>query len=716
MVEIRNGDPAAHLAKLRDVERLMDAEMGFAPGGREEAIAGSSAVSSSVGRSGEARGRESAAFVTPPTSKKIATTAFLYVRQKRVLGCVVAQRIKTARRVLQEGARNAGGHSAAVDASAGGAIDAAHAAVEVSGSTFARVGASPPSLVSFSTLKVAGAPALSHGLCGGDAGTACSPPKIAVDKIVSRATTAEAAAREDISLQDQPRSAGEEASSGFSRELTVSGERRFDGDGFVLDAPIEDRVGRTSAGDHDLITPPVQGVRGVYDGGVAEELPRFRGRWKSSSTGDKGKQVRLGGGRSLSGGGFQDLRVWSADGGRFSARREETVDQEEHGADDHPERMSSGASPKRQRVVAMAVDAFSAEDLSPLTEPPNGVGLLRETGGVGNVDSWYDEHGRVTTPTPLAARHGKIREGACVSIKSGSNWTRDRYARSDPPLGSTGDADKRAVRLKCSWEQARDAGSRLIKVAANNASGDTVRSERCARRPGEEVTSTATSTAAASTREGKNPLDVGKVPIDGARMDEVYDIDGAKLAAVDKSNTFTGSTNVGGGGGAGAMKLSRSAGRGLDEGENIENSCGESVVASTGLSGAYFRSWSMGLSSSLEAPPPRSGKDSPKPLPKVPSSTPMLPSVLVCEKEDIPAVVGILQVGSGSFYPVAIPASPPPPAFRSENLRREGCAQLLLPSPRSRSSCVSSIIIDTCCFFVCRGTRESHRCVSRLLR
>ncbi|CAN0008316.1 unnamed protein product, partial [Hapterophycus canaliculatus] len=38
VVEIREGDPAAHLAKLREVERLMDADMGFVPGGREETI------------------------------------------------------------------------------------------------------------------------------------------------------------------------------------------------------------------------------------------------------------------------------------------------------------------------------------------------------------------------------------------------------------------------------------------------------------------------------------------------------------------------------------------------------------------------------------------------------------------------------------------------------------------------------------------------------
>ncbi|CAM9709154.1 unnamed protein product [Scytosiphon promiscuus] len=38
VVEIREGDPAAHLAKLREVERLMDVDMGFAPGGREETV------------------------------------------------------------------------------------------------------------------------------------------------------------------------------------------------------------------------------------------------------------------------------------------------------------------------------------------------------------------------------------------------------------------------------------------------------------------------------------------------------------------------------------------------------------------------------------------------------------------------------------------------------------------------------------------------------
>ncbi|CBJ31471.1 conserved unknown protein [Ectocarpus siliculosus] len=38
VVEVREGDPAPHLAKLREVERLMDADMGFAPGARDDAI------------------------------------------------------------------------------------------------------------------------------------------------------------------------------------------------------------------------------------------------------------------------------------------------------------------------------------------------------------------------------------------------------------------------------------------------------------------------------------------------------------------------------------------------------------------------------------------------------------------------------------------------------------------------------------------------------
>eukprot|EP00752_Nemacystus_decipiens_P017847 g16003.t1 len=83
VVEIRHGDPAPHLAKLREVESLMDGDMGFAPGGRDETVP-------LVGVEGSGSARK----------KKRAVSAFLYVRQRRVMGCVIAERIQSARRAV----------------------------------------------------------------------------------------------------------------------------------------------------------------------------------------------------------------------------------------------------------------------------------------------------------------------------------------------------------------------------------------------------------------------------------------------------------------------------------------------------------------------------------------------------------------------------------------------------------------------------------------
>lgn len=113
VVEIREGDHATHLAKLGEVERLMDVDMGFAPGAREEKISPLSS-SSTGGRNGggdgvwgggrgsvaaKGGGEEGLRFGSA-TKKRAAVTAFLYVRGKRVLGCVVAERIESARRAV----------------------------------------------------------------------------------------------------------------------------------------------------------------------------------------------------------------------------------------------------------------------------------------------------------------------------------------------------------------------------------------------------------------------------------------------------------------------------------------------------------------------------------------------------------------------------------------------------------------------------------------
>lgn len=105
MVEIRVGDPTAHLAKLTEVERLMDADMGFAPGARGDNVLGHTGrrvlPSKESGTfSGEAR--SSTPSSTSTSKGGTATNAFLYVRGKRVLGCVIAQRIESARRALPE--------------------------------------------------------------------------------------------------------------------------------------------------------------------------------------------------------------------------------------------------------------------------------------------------------------------------------------------------------------------------------------------------------------------------------------------------------------------------------------------------------------------------------------------------------------------------------------------------------------------------------------
>ena len=121
VVEIRAGDPAAHLAKLREVQRLMDADMGFAPGARDETVGilGRGVVSSGGGGGGGSdsvgglfcarvggRGADSVAGMAVPGRNKgaapaagaaaaaaagsataactTAFTAFLYVRNKRV--------------------------------------------------------------------------------------------------------------------------------------------------------------------------------------------------------------------------------------------------------------------------------------------------------------------------------------------------------------------------------------------------------------------------------------------------------------------------------------------------------------------------------------------------------------------------------------------------------------------------------------------------------
>ncbi|CAB1118872.1 unnamed protein product [Ectocarpus sp. CCAP 1310/34] len=111
VVEVREGDPAPHLAKLREVERLMDADMGFAPGARDDAVSlGSASPLLGEGGAGARRGRGGRGSMpggggcggsgVGAAAKTKGVTAFLYVREKRVLGCVIAQRIDTARRAV----------------------------------------------------------------------------------------------------------------------------------------------------------------------------------------------------------------------------------------------------------------------------------------------------------------------------------------------------------------------------------------------------------------------------------------------------------------------------------------------------------------------------------------------------------------------------------------------------------------------------------------
>lgn len=89
VIEIREGDTAPHRSKLKEVERLMDADMGFAPGARGD-------------DSGDRCGREMRGGIAKGKVVRKTTHAFLYIREKRVLGCVVAERIESARRVVPE--------------------------------------------------------------------------------------------------------------------------------------------------------------------------------------------------------------------------------------------------------------------------------------------------------------------------------------------------------------------------------------------------------------------------------------------------------------------------------------------------------------------------------------------------------------------------------------------------------------------------------------
>lgn len=102
IIEIRDCDPAAHRSKLQEVQRLMDADMGFAPGARDDDGQQSGGSGGRCRDGSFAPKIEQGETPRPPIARRKAVNAFLYIRGKRVLGCVVAERIVSARRAVPE--------------------------------------------------------------------------------------------------------------------------------------------------------------------------------------------------------------------------------------------------------------------------------------------------------------------------------------------------------------------------------------------------------------------------------------------------------------------------------------------------------------------------------------------------------------------------------------------------------------------------------------
>lgn len=544
MLEVRNNDPAAHLAKLRDVERLMDADMGFAPGAREEAYIGSSFGRNGVenGGGGDAQGRRGTAFVTPPTTQKIATTTFLYVRKKRVLGCVVAQRIKTARRVLVDDVRGVrrGGRGLNVAAGGGGASP------EMEGKEKAAV-TSTPSPVSRSAASRSSASDTAHVVPGGCAPS--SPPAGSVDGIVGGSALAKTAAVVSTGVTALPR----RADSLWQDQRQGSAE--------AAAAVADDRIRGTSAGngarrersttDQKIGTPPAQQLGRQ----VVSNLKKSPGFFPTCKGG-----VQLGGGvevirrdSSIEDAG-QDLRAWTAGADLLGSCHGGTVD-EERGV--HCVALSADTvrSPLSGVVAVCAPDTENLSSLPAQSSPPSGSyigGVLQRSG-----DGFDGE--------------GVSSGGAAVHGYGGLEGTVSKTA---------------ATALAFS-------GGRLEKGEGG----------------------------------GRSSVVNGCAEQDGGKRDTLND-----------------STNIGQPGvapAAAAMELKRNGG--LDR-NNGGDSCHGGTAGSTPL-----RSWSMESSSPSEGspPPPSSvidGKVSPKSPGKPSSVPPMPPSVLVCEDEDTPTVVGILQV------------------------------------------------------------------------
>lgn len=531
MLEVRNSDPAAHLAKLRDVERLMDAEMGFAPGAREEAYIGSSFGRNGVvnSGSGDARGGRGTAFVTPLTARKIATTTFLYVRKRRVLGCVVAQRIKTARRVLVDDVKGVrregmGGNFA----TSGGASPV------VEGKEKAAV-TSTPSPVSRSAAPGSSVSDIAHVDSGGCAADSFNPPDGGVDGIVGGGALVKTAAVVSAGVSTLPRKA--DSFWQGQRQNLADAEAAVNND-HIRGTPAGDGARREGGtADQNLGTPRSQqlGRRVVSN---LRESPGF-------FLACKGGVQQLGGGvevirrsNSIEEAG-QDLRAWTAGADLLAPCHREAVDEER-------EVYCVALSVDAVRSHASGVEAVCGPDTENLSSLPaqssqpsgSDVGSLLQRSGDG-FDGEDVSSGGATV-------YGY---GGFLGETEG-----DRLEKGKVGGGSSG--------LNSSTEQEHDRKR------------DTLNDRTNMRQPGVALAS-------------------------------------AHAPAVD-------------------MELKRSRGLDRNDGE---------TAGSTPL-----RSWSMESTSLSEASPPPPPVINGKSSSKTSLLPPMPPSVLVCEDEDTPTVVGILQV------------------------------------------------------------------------
>lgn len=130
IIEIRDGDPAAHRSKLQEVQRLMDADMGFAPGARgDDGQPSGDSGGRCRGPNGSLAPKiQRGEAPPPPAARRKAVNAFLYIRGKRVLGCVVAERIESARRAVPEIQRVVRPSTEGMDSDAGDTADGVRSA------------------------------------------------------------------------------------------------------------------------------------------------------------------------------------------------------------------------------------------------------------------------------------------------------------------------------------------------------------------------------------------------------------------------------------------------------------------------------------------------------------------------------------------------------------------------------------------------------------